>query len=522
MSDVKDIWNYAKGAYLDKGRSYPDMLAGVSKDLGLTSEQVQRAISQPKGAKAITDEMWRNQDRRIKADKAAKEWVETANTPKFIKFLKVLPSAFFQAKTFGHGTVGFITHAGMNIFKPSEWAQYWPHFMNQYKNAFGSNADYQMRMNDLVNDAQYPMWKRAGLSIDPFKVTDDYQTFKRLFGRLSDIGDRGFNALKPYRLDLAKKLYSGLSEVEKADPNSVKEIADIVNHSTGVSKVVMPSSLGTVFFAPRLEAARWSKLIVQPIEAVKTFTNWKNSSPSQRAAAKIVAKRAGETLGTMAALLAANQGILSATGSDHKINVTDPTKPDFMKFKVGGHTLDATGGMISTTTFIGKLLHTAIQSQESLGKDSRFDKELSNIGSYARGKLSPIMSTIVDFAVHSTFNKDVLPPYSDKPMAGKEHLTWGKYLLEQQAPIPVAEAVKSIAESMKEKGMTQPQVTDILKGIGQAVVAGGIGAKIGNEPQKSQAEKVKEQVAADKLKTPHQRYLDQQQRSKQRKAFVNK
>ncbi len=107
-------------------------------------------------------------------------------------------------------------------------------------------------------------------------------------------------------------------------------------------------------------------------------------------------------------------------------------------------------------------------------------------------------------------------------MAGKEKLTWGKYLLQQQTPIPVAEAVKSVAESMKESGMTQPQVMDILNGIGMAVVAGGIGAKVGNEPKKSQAEQIKEQVAADKLKTPHQRYLDQQQRSKQRKAFVNK
>jgi hypothetical protein len=167
-------------------------------------------------------------------------------------------------------------------------------------------------MEDLTLEPDFTFWKRAGLAVEPSKVYDDYQSFSKYFGRLGVAGDRGFNALKIYRYDLAKSIYDKLSNVEKSDPNTAKEIAKIVNHSTGSANVIIPKALNVAFFAPRLEAARWARLIVEPAKAVNTFVNWNKATPAQKAAAKVVTKRAGEMLGTYAALLAANQGLLTA------------------------------------------------------------------------------------------------------------------------------------------------------------------------------------------------------------------
>ena len=86
--DVKDIWKYTKENYIDQGKDFHETLSGVATDLGLKPSQIANALSAPKGARAITDEMFKSQRRRIQAVNDAKEWVKTANTPKMLKFLK--------------------------------------------------------------------------------------------------------------------------------------------------------------------------------------------------------------------------------------------------------------------------------------------------------------------------------------------------------------------------------------------------------------------------------------------------
>lgn len=478
--DVRDIWGYAKKEYLDKESSFRDMLSGVSKDLGLSAEQVLRAIEKPKGARVISDEMYRTQNRRTDAVNRAKQFVKSGNDPKIIKFFKNIPSVFFALKTAGHGTVGMITHAGMNIFKPSSWNTYFPQFFKQFGYAFGDVAKYEKAMQNLQLDPHYTFWKRNGLAVDPNKKYDDYQGFKNYFGKLSKVGDRGFNALKVYRLDLAKSIYEGLSNVEKADPNTAKEIASIVNHSTGTADLRVPETLGVALFAPRLEASRWARLITSPAKAASTFINWNKATPSEKVSAKIYSKRAGEMIATYSALLAANAAILSLTGSNQKINITDPTQPDFMKFKFGDKTLDMTGGMLSNIRFLSGLIKASTEPQQiSMGMHkSRMEKIEQLVGSYLRGKLSPFGSTVADISTQADFKGKPLPFSSDKPKKGEKKYTWIEYLAKQQTPIPVAEAINNIAESMKEKGMTTPQISDILEGILIAAIVGGTGARI--------------------------------------------
>lgn len=481
-NEAKAVWNHAKENYIDKGNyDFQDMVAGLSKETGLSAEQVRNALASPKQLREITDEIYKVRYARNRMQQTAKAWVRSANTPKALRFIKSVPNFFFGLKVFGHGTVGMITHAGADIFRPSAWKTYFPNFIKQFDYAYGKQANYEKAMTDLQADPDYIFWKRAGLAVDPTRIYDDYQEVGKLFGRLGEIGNRGFQILKVHRLETAKNIYEHLSEIEKSDPNTAKEIANIVNHSTGTSNVFTPKMLNVAFFAPRLEASRWARLIVEPTKALKTFANWKDAKPSERVAAKLITRRAGEQLATLAGLLAANQAILSLSGSKQNINFSDPTKSDWLRFKAGNKVIDVSGGMLSTMTFIARLGEATFASQKSLRGKSRADVWWKTAGDYGRGKLSPFMGNVVDFATHTDYSGNVLPPFNDKPAKGREKYGWLDYILKQQTPIPAAEGIKDVYDSMKEKGMSEPDIKQILNGALMFVASGGTGARVREE-----------------------------------------
>jgi len=496
--DAKDIWSYAKENYIDKDRTYVEMLQGVSKDLGLSFHQVREALSQPKAAKEITDEIYRLQNKRQLAINKAKEYVRTVNQTKAGKFIRALPNAFFRLKVFGHGTVGGITHAGMNIFQPSRWKIYWPFFFKQFKYSFGSTAEYEKAMEDLKNDPDFTFWKRNGLAVDPKEIYDDYQSLHGLkpssnplvkfFNRLGVAGDRGFNALKVYRLDLAKSFYDKLSDVEKADPETAKNIAQLVNHSTGTTEVNVPKWVNTALFAPKLEVSRWQSLITDPAKAANTYLNWKNATAAEKVRAKIVAKNAGEKIATYMTCLAANSAILSLTGSKQSINYFQPTRNDWLKFKAGDKTIDVSGGMEATMRFVGSLVNELRiaysgdkEDFKSLHGDKPQDKDYKTIGQQLRYKMSPFLSTLTDLVTGTDAMGRPLPFTNIKPPKGTERYSVGGYLLQQQTPIPISEGIREAVAAMKQNGMNDNMIIDMLKGFGQFVVSGGTGAKVADD-----------------------------------------
>ncbi len=493
--DAKDIWDYAKSQYLDKGATFEDMLNGVATDLGLNIKQVRDAILSPKTARIIGDDLYRANKTRNDAIRRAKDWVETANNSKVSGFFKAIPDAFFRLKTFGHGTVGFITHAGGNIFRPSTWKIYWPLFFRQFQNAFGSIAKYEQRMENLRNEPTFTFWQRNGLAVDP-KVTYDnnYEGASKFFGKIGKfgaaagaVGDRGFNTLKELRFQLAEHFYNKLSNSEKSDPESAKSIAKLVNHSTGTSEIDLGKSnkaISAVFFAPKLEFSRWQALITDPGKAVATFANWKKATPAEKAAAKYTAKNAAEKITTYMALLGANSAALSLFGSNQSINYTDPTKSDWLKFKMGGKTLDATGGIEATMRFIGSLINEAKTAYTGTKKELREkpgDKESKSITTQLRYKLSPFGSTVADLFTGTDAMGRPLPYSNVKPRKGEEPHTVLSYVGESQLPIPIAEGIKETVESMKERGMNEYQIRDVLWGMFVGGVTGGTGAKIADD-----------------------------------------
>ena len=489
-AETNAIWQYAKDNYIDQGKgTYQDMIQNISQDLGLRPDQVRDAISQPKQIRDITDGIYRVQNRRRLALQQTKLWVESANKPGWQKFIGSLPSRFFGWYVFGHGTVFGVTHAGMELFRPTAWKNYFPALIRQFKYAYGDPALYEQAMTDLQNRPNYILAKRAGLANDPVRLYDDYMLTDKYFGKLGLTGERGFNSWKIYRQDMFDNVWDHLSDALKSDPNTAKELAKIINHSTGTADVRLPGTFNTAFFAPRLEASRWIRLFAEPAKALKTFTSWDKASLADKFAAKLIGKRAAEMIGTYTMLLAANEGINQVTGSRQHVNFSDPTKSDWMRFKAFGKVIDVSGGMASLTTLVARLLEAAITPQKEANRLSRGKGRegiiYSDIGKYARGKLSPFVGTGFSFFTHHDFSGNTLPPFTDKPLyKSAKHLSWQEYLLTQQMPIPISEGIKDVYDTMKSKGMSEPQIETILNGIFISAVAGGTGARVREEYKK--------------------------------------
>ena len=107
----------------------------------------------------------------------ANYWIKAAARPDWEKAITGIPGIFFRAKVRFHGSVGMITHAGINIFNPTEWGTYWPNFVKQFQMMgwFDKGAYHERAMQDLVRDPNYITARRAGLANDATHGRDDYE-----------------------------------------------------------------------------------------------------------------------------------------------------------------------------------------------------------------------------------------------------------------------------------------------------------------------------------------------------------
>lgn len=487
--EAKSVWDYLKTHYLDKDTPFGDAVQNTATDLGINAKQVIKALATPKGGKKLTTEMYKKQYERRKALDYAKRFIEAGKEPAAKKFFRSLPSVFFNLKTNGHGTVGNITHAGPNIFRPSVWAAYWPNVIKSFGLAYGKTGNYEKAVSTLTHSPNYVEWKRAGLAVDPHESYDDYQVFgrpikKTLVGKLGqylgEAGTKGFTGLKFMRYDMAETFYNRASESAKADPNLRKEIAKLVNHATGHTEIKVSKTIKAITFAPGLEVSRWQRMIGDPAKAVNTLATWGKRTPAERAAAKIVFAGAGEKLATYGALLAANAGLLSAAGSKQAVNTTDPTKSDWLKFKFGGKTLDMTGGVLGPLRLLSTLTKEAYLSIYGDAKDLRTkpaDKDAQTLFQQARYKLSPLAGDVADVATGTDAMGNVEPWSNIKPSSGRHKMDWFDYGT-QQLPIPIAAGISAVTDAMQERGMSRPEINDILNGALQFTVEGFTGAKL--------------------------------------------
>jgi hypothetical protein len=477
--------------YIDKGVEFDDALQSTAKDLSMHPDEVRREII-TRQTKPLTDQMYLQMARRRQSRSAAQQWVRNADKSVGERALDAVSNTLFNIKVMAgiHGTVGPGTHAGENIYHPTRWADYFTNVGRTWK-AVASPGAHERYMRDLVNDPNYVVARRAGLANEPNTMYDDYQNnqLKKILGdRLGNAGNRGFDVLKRMRQDFFNSRWEKLSP-EQQTPEFAKEIADMVNHSTGAIRTRLPGKIPKlVAFAPQLEGSRIARIIGDPIKATNTFLNWNKSTQAQKYFAKAVVKNAAGFMATYLASLAANQAINKMSGSKDEINFTDPSKADWLRHKVHGYSIESTGGLVSTMRLLARLVSPALNPVRArAGMQPVKDTVKDALYSYGRGKLSPVAAPLEDVRSGVTYGGNPVPWSNQaKGEKGQPRLSWSQYLSTEQTPIPVSEGLRTFYEEMQKQGIPTNTINNILDAaakhpdaLGKSAGVGAVGGTTG-------------------------------------------
>jgi hypothetical protein len=489
QGSVKDIWNRAK-SYIDSGvKDFDDIRQKIAKDTGLSMQEVSEKLASPKGSKAITNDMYAKTSARRAVEAAARDWVTNQRMPGWQRFAQKLPRAFFRLATLAHPTVWAVTHTAPEIFKPHDWAQLWPNYVKAFRLAgvHDGGAYHAQMMADLQRDPNYITARRAGLENDPSKRVDDYQKawLGGWFGKLGAIGNRGFDGLKLLRQDLFNKHWDDLDPAMKTKDQAAM-MSDAINHSTGATSVRFPEWMNWSFFAPKLAASQWQWMITDPAKAAKILTPsyWADATPAEKSLAIGQLKEKATVAGFYATLLAANQGLLSASGSKQSINYTNPTRSDFLKFKAGGQTIGVGSPMLGNVRLLTSLINSATGHPAPYQKHESVQDQMGNaVLDYARSKLSPFAGTVADVFTRSDFEGRPMP-FSNapvKPSLRRQGIYSGYTLpeyLAQKLPIPLAETIHDV---WKSQGMDETTMDHWISAITAGTVSGLTGARVSKD-----------------------------------------
>lgn len=500
------VWRAAQD-YLNKGVDNFDTIRNkVAIDLGLSVKKVTDLLAYSPRLKYLADEVWKSQQSARRLKEQAKRWIADQSMPFSERQLSKIPAAFFKAKVFGHGTVALGTHAPMVAFQPKFWKSYVTDFGKMYKlvgkptpkGQEVARAFYEREVQDLMRRPNYATARRAGLVNDPFEYEDfNSPDTVKWIGSGSSMGNRGYAILKILRQDMFDQVWNKLPKTAQI-PEFAESIADGLNHATGVVKGKAPPGTNVALFAPRLAASRFMWLVGDPVRAMRSRLDWKNATPAEKMFAKNQLYEKLVVAGTFYGLLALNQGMLSAIGSDQKINGIpeiaggggfDPLESDFMKFKVAGHDIAYGSAMLNMAKLPPRLAVALVyegKGSKLVKEDERWAKILFD---YARSQASPFAGTTLDLALGRDYAErplpragfGILPGKTDVPKRLQQHgitqpYTWPEYLSQQLAPIPLAEAIKEVWG--KGLGMTDDQMIQAAKAIGVGLVMAGTGSRV--------------------------------------------
>lgn len=499
------VWNYIKQKYLkapEEGgiRDVDAILGQASIDLALPRERLHRALATNKTIRRVTEEMYEKLLAQRRVLDNAKNWLKNQEFPGWLRFARSVPRYFFIDKVLGHGTVGMITHASNMAFDPTSWRVYFPKWRDMYNFTF-NQKEWMRAMRAIETHPHFAMWKTAGLQIDPFRFTDDYNiaALRKFFlkaggegavGKLqSMVSGRGFDALKSLRLAKAEQWWDATPDHLKTEPMR-KLIAQSVNYATGVVKSPVKEWANWAFFAPKLVKSQWGFVVKEPLQAASYLAMGPKASPEQRYWAMKILKQRALMVGMYYGMLALNQGLLKATGSDQDVNFTNPNRSDFWAFKVGGFNVGLAGPMLGVVRLFAEMLH-ASAGERTKGEElrgSRREQMMKAIGTYVAKKASPAASFGFQILSQHDYMGRPLPWSSDRltrseRLRGLTQYETPEWLLQTFSPIPAEEAVREVWRDM---GMRTSTTDKVLHALAAAIPTGLTGVRVWSDPQAEQ------------------------------------
>jgi hypothetical protein len=228
-------------------------------------------------------------------------------------------------------------------------------------------------------------------------------------------------------------------------------------------------------------------MFADPIKTIQTFANWGNATTGERIVARTRLSGMTQYALTGLGFLIANQGLLQALGSKQQINLTDPNKADWLKFKGLGVDVGLPG-LHSELRTIAQILaipfmDIAAVRKASYGTARSKEEYLQQLASaYAFGKATPTIGLGKEIFTGEAFPRRPVPWSAEKGTPSQPRMGWAEYGL-SHAPILATTPARYFFDQLRKGGMNSFDATAIMKGlIVSAIGATGLHAAAEKEP----------------------------------------
>jgi hypothetical protein len=471
------IWNWVKTNSVDIMGQVPikpvELFDWASKELGISPQLVREALNTNKTVRNASDALYRAQAQQRAILVANRMWMNNVAQGKLGQYADFAWNFQRSLSVLAHVNAP-LTHGLGLIFYPPTWGIQGRNILQTFK-AFGDPATHEEMLQNIMADENYGKFVKAGLKVK-VGTLDDIAQYQSLWekvpyvGGLARAGNRGMDVLKAMRMDIANKWYeTRLTDAEKAKVASgskagdqiLQELMTLVNHSTGTTD--RSTFLGglfehpnwrQVFFAPRLESARWQDVVINPARMGALYAKgaFTELTPAEKMFRRLVLRQNAFRAATYFALLGANEIAIQASGDKKdKINWLDPSKADWLAFKAHGQTI------ISPSSFLSPLrISLATTVSQVVPAENRSDVA-DKLLQYALGKVNPVFTDLLEIARgKQAYTGRPLPWKNAKEAkfgeAPKTPLKWYEYAL-AKAPIPIAQTAQEHFELLREHGV---------------------------------------------------------------------
>jgi hypothetical protein len=467
------IWKWAKANGIDQGMPIEKVGNAINDHFfsgHARPEWISDILSGRKTPyKQVADAAWKAQyNRRVITQQAADLSRLKAMGPvgRSLSALWTLPRSLAVT---GHAAVFPITHGGDLAFRPASWGQFVSGILRTYHGA-ASKAFTGRMLDTMQRNSLYTTALRSGLDVGPKSHATGI-----LSGGAHGPAARAWDMLTVMRFKLwegqmQKFLKPEMSHEEVLDVG--KHIADWANHATGSGKGPVAELGKNLLFGPKLTQSKLNRLTIDPSQTLKTYANWNAATPGEKAAARIRLSGAVQYLATGLGFLAVNYGANKALGTKDKdnVNLTDPTRSDWMAFKTAGIE-GYFPGLHTELRTVGKILATAFMSNKELRGESRQNKLAEDLGQYGTAKFTPAISKSIEIGYGQNWQGRPLPWNNQKTSASKPQLSWGEYAA-SIGPIPLQGPIGYFYDHMKKSGASPMDAMTITKGL----IISGLGA----------------------------------------------
>ena len=474
--DRMAIWKWAKANGIDQGMPFDKVHDAINTHFfggQAKPEWITDILSGRKTPfRAVADGAWKAQyNRRQIVQQAQAISKQQAMGPVSRMFNTVL-AVPRDIATLGHAVVFPVSHAGDLAFRPASWATFMRGVFNTYSGAYNP-AFHERIMNNMQRQPRYEMAIRSGLDVGPKSYASGL--ISRIGGRSSE---RAWDMLTTMRYDLWDRQMQKFLKPEMTKEEQVelgKNLADWANHATGSAKSV--PYIGNLMFGPKLTASKVTRLFADPAKTLNTFANWKNATTGEKAAAWTRLSGATQYATSLLGFLAANQGLNMALGTGQNVNFNDPTKSDWLQFKMGGME-GYLPGLHSELRTLGQILATSWATPKQLRGQTKEQALGGIVGQYILGKATPAIGLGQQLLMGQNWQGRPMP-WSSSPgtinkktgAITKPRLSWGEFA-GSMAPIPLQGPIGYVYDKLKQGGASALDATAIIKGL----IISGLGA----------------------------------------------